>query len=272
MRSRPTSRARAVLLAAAVFAVDAVSASSACAQSKPPATAQARAADLFKASGEAYRQGNFKQTVALLNEAYALDPQAVILYNLGRAYEGLGDGDAAIDAYHRYLEADPKAPDRASLEQRVATLERQRDEKKALEKQRDEERKRAETAAEERRRAEERANQRHDEPPRSRSVVPYIVAGVGAAGLVAGGAFGLAASSKHDAAASEHVQTTAIDEQDQAKSLATISTISFIAGGALLAAGVTWWLIDTPPKKTQGSGGTTRIGVLPSYVTIARTF
>ena len=262
MRSLPPSRARSLVLATALFALQGLSARNAHAQGKPAATAQNRAAELFKASLEAYRQGDFKQTVALLNEAYALDPQPVIPYNLGRAYEGLGDVDAAIDAYERYLKADPKAPDRLSIEQRIVTLQRQRDEEK----------RRAEAAAVEQRRAEERAKQPHDEPPRSRSIGPYIVAGVGAAGLVAGGVFGLVATSKHSAATSEHVQTTAIDEQDQAKSMATVSTISFIAGGALLAAGVTWWFLDTPPKKTQGSRGTTRIGVAPSFVTIARTF
>ncbi|MDB5216850.1 MAG: hypothetical protein JWO86_4777 [Myxococcaceae bacterium] len=274
---------RALLVASALLAVDAACATRAHADAKP-ATAQARAADLFKSSVEAYRQGDFKRTVTLLTDAYALDPQPVILYNLGRAYEGLGDGDAAIDAYDRYLKADPKAPDRASIEQRVATLQRQRDEKKNLETQRDQEKKRAEVAAEEQRRAEERAKQRPEEPPRSRSVAPYIVAGVGAAGLIAGGVFGLVASSKHDAAASQHVQQTAIDEQDSAKSFATISTISFIAGGALLAGGVIWWLLDTPPQKTEknthektqekalSSGGATRIGLSPSFVTLTRTF
>jgi tetratricopeptide (TPR) repeat protein len=242
------------------------------ADTKPAATTTARAADLFKASVEAYRGGDFERTVALLNEAYTLDPQPVILYNLGRAYEGLGNGEAAIDAYDRYLKADPKATDRASIEQRVATLQRQRDEKKNLESQRDQERLRAQVAAEEQRRAEARAKQRTQEAPRSRSVAPYIVAGLGAAGLVAGAAFGLVANSKHDNAASERVQQTAIDQQDSAKSLATISTISFIAGGVLLAGGVTWWLLDTPPKKTQGSAPTTRVGVSPSFVSLVRSF
>ncbi len=160
---------------------------SAFAQTKPN---PAKAAELFKSSAEAYRQGNFKGTVDLLKEAYALDPQPVMLYNLGRAYEGLGDVDAAMDAYKRYLQADPKAPDRPSIEQRIATLQRTKDERSSLEKQRDEERKKAEEnarlAAEEQKRAEEERKRAEEERKKKhqRSIGPYIVGGLGAAGLV----------------------------------------------------------------------------------------
>jgi tetratricopeptide (TPR) repeat protein len=242
----------------------------------PTPAARTRAAELFKNGAEAYRKGNFQGTVNLLKEAYALDPQPVILYNLGRAYEGLGDGDAAMDAYRRYLEADPKAPDRPSIEQRLATLQRSKDEKAALEKQRDEERRKAEesarVAAEEQRRADEEHRRAQEKQRHKRSLVPYVVAGVGVAGLGAGAVFGLVANGKHDSAASEPVQSKAVDQQDQAKTFATISTVSFVAGGVLLAAGVTWWVLDAPPKEKQASQGTTRIGVAPAYVTLERSF
>lgn len=242
------------------------------------ASAQAHAGELFKTSAEAYRQGDFKRTVDLLNEAFTLDPQPVILYNLGRAYEGLGDLDLAIDAYTRYLAADPKASDRKSLEQRVATLQRQRDEKKGLEKQRDDERQRAELAAEEQKRAEQRAAQPRTRTPtstRTRSVGPYIVGGVGLAGLAAGGIVGLMANAKHDAATTERVQQTAIEQQDQAKSLATISTVSFVVGGVLAAAGVVWWVLDTPPSRGPSTGALApkgRVGLSPMFITFERSF
>lgn len=237
----------------------------------------AKAAELFRSSAEAYRQGNFKGTVDLLKEAYALDPQPVMLYNLGRAYEGLGDINAAMDAYKRYLAADPKAPDRPSIEQRIATLQRTKDERQALEKQRDEERLKAEEsarlAAEEQRRADEEHKRAEEKKVHHRSVVPYIVAGVGAAGLVTGGVFGLLANSKHDSASSDPVQKTAIDQQDQAKSFATVSTVSFIAGGIILATGITWWVLDAPPKDQRAAiAPKTRIGIAPAYITLERSF
>src|SRR5215212_10871269 len=90
--------------------------------------AEARALQLFEQSADRYRQGRFREAVELLQEAYRLSPEAVLLYNLGRAYEGLGDTAGALDAYTRYLAADPNAADRASIESRVATLKRQLDE------------------------------------------------------------------------------------------------------------------------------------------------
>jgi hypothetical protein len=43
---------------------------------------------LFNHSNEAYKKGDFKGAAADLEKAYALEPAPVLLYNLGRAYEG----------------------------------------------------------------------------------------------------------------------------------------------------------------------------------------
>ena len=58
-------------------------------------TNKARATELFKKGSEAYLRGDFAQTIALLDEAYALDPQPVLIYNKARAHEGLGHLDDA---------------------------------------------------------------------------------------------------------------------------------------------------------------------------------
>jgi tetratricopeptide (TPR) repeat protein len=234
-------------------------------------TPQARAADLFNKGAEAYRRGEFQQAVTLMQEAYSLDPQPVLLYNLARAHEGLGSIDAAIDTFTRYLEADPKAPDRGAIEQRIGTLKRQREERRALEKQRDAERTRAdeEKAERERKQAEKPAE------VRKRSVLPYVVGGVGVAGLASGVVFGLMASSKHSSATSPSTsQQSAIDQQDTAKSFATISTVSFIVGGVLVAAGATWWVIDGKNAGKQGTGAAPalRVGLAPGFLLLEQGF
>ncbi len=61
-------------------------------------TAQDRALALFELSGEKYRAGDFEGAVELLTEAYDLFPEPVILYNLARAYEGMGESVRARDA------------------------------------------------------------------------------------------------------------------------------------------------------------------------------
>lgn len=146
----------------------------------------------------------------------------MLLYNMGRAYEGLGDLGAAAQAYEDFLRADPKAPDRGALERRIATLRRQLAEREAL-----------------RARAE-----RDKHPPSSPSAVPWIVAGVGAAGVAAGVVFGVMSSQKHDDAVKEPTYREAQRLDDQSRSYATVANVSLIAGGVVLALGVVWGILD----------------------------
>lgn len=221
---------------------------------------KARAAALYRESAESYRKGDFATTIDLLREAYALDPQPVLLYNLARAYEGVGDTDGAIETYRKYLAADPNAKDRGAIEQRITTLERERDEKIALQKQSEADRKRAE---EEAARAAAAAKQKKDAAakPHHRSALPYIVGGIGIGGLGTGAVFGLMATSQHASARNEPVQQTAENDQNRAKTYATASTIAFIAGGALLAIGTTWWILDGGSDKSGSQSA--RLGVTP---------
>ena len=228
---------------------------------------KARAAELYKASAESYRKGDFATTVDLLREAYSLDPQPVLLYNLARAYEGLGDTNGAIDTYKKYLAADPNAKDRGAIEQRISTLERERDERIALEKQNEANRKRAEEEAA--RAAAASRPKKEAPPPHHRSALPYIVGGIGIGGLATGVVLGLMATSQHASARSEPVQLTAENEQNRAKTYATASTISFIAGGALLAIGTTWWILDSGNGKSSAQA---RLGVAPGGLMLQGTF
>lgn len=233
-----------------------------------PASPKAQAAALYQESVVSYRKGDFATTVDLLKRAYALDPEPVLLYNLARAYEGLGDIDAAIDTYTKYLAADPQAKDRGAIEQRLTTLRRERDERIALQKQNETERARAEEA---RRQAAAKKNEPPPPAPKSRSAAPYLVGGVGVAGIGTGVVFFLMASSQHSNAESEPIQQIAEQDQNRAKTYSTASTVAFIAGGALLAIGATWWILDTPknPPSTQPAA---RVGVGPGHVNLEVTF
>ena len=78
-----------------------------------------------------------------------------------------------------------------------------------------------------------------------------VVGGAGVVGLATGGIFGAMASSSWSTARSEcpsHTGCTAqaIRDHDSASTLATVSTVGFIAGGILLAAGLTFYF--TAPK------------------------
>lgn len=99
--------------------------------------------------------------------------------------------------------------------------------------------------------------------------MPFIVGGLGLASIGVGTVFGAMASSSHSDALSERQQEKASDLDATANNQATIANIGFIAGGVLLATGVTWWLLDGKNKKKQSTGGSSpslHVGAAPGFV------
>lgn len=78
---------------------------------------------LFQAGSVAYEQGRFENALAYFRQAYALSGRAVLLYNIAMAAERLRRDDEALEAFRAYLEATPDAPQRASIEARIAVIE-----------------------------------------------------------------------------------------------------------------------------------------------------
>jgi len=71
-----------------------------------------KALKLFEDSDKAYKAGKFEKAADLLREAYGLYPEPLLLYNLGRAQEGLGDARGALESYERYLKDAKELKDR----------------------------------------------------------------------------------------------------------------------------------------------------------------
>jgi hypothetical protein len=104
-------------------------------------------------------------------------------------------------------------------------------------------------------------------PPASSSsggtlrVVGLAIAGVGLVGVGVGAVFGLQAKSKNDDAASHcrdatHCDQTGLDLDQKARDAATISTIGFVAGGALLVGGTILFFAAPKSTVTVGVNGT----------------
>jgi tetratricopeptide (TPR) repeat protein len=230
-------------LAAMLLAVDAAGQRPAAPASDASANAnRARAAELFKKSADAYRQGDFKHAIELLDEAYTLDPQPVLVYNRARAAEGLGNVDEAIAGYERFLADEPNAPDRGAIEQRLSTLRRQRDERAAMEKERHAQKEVVERPAPVP--TPPPRSERPPEAPKKQNVLPYVAAGVGGAGLLTGAILGALALSKKDDAVAAPVQTEAMSLKGSADDLATAANVAFVFGGVLVVAGAVWWIVD----------------------------
>jgi hypothetical protein len=103
-------------------------------------------------------------------------------------------------------------------------------------------------------------------PPAGGHTLAYVVGGAGVVGLVVGGVTGVVALSKNgsstDVCPNDGVCRSAPARQDNAAASdwATVSTIGFIAGGALLAAGVVLFVVGP----TSSSTATRRPFVAPT--------
>jgi tetratricopeptide (TPR) repeat protein len=207
---------------------------------------RAQALALFEDGKKAYQEGRFEEAVKLLERAHQLHPEPVLLYNLARAREGLGQYETAVVAYEQYLREAGNIPDRGAIEVKVTNLKRDIEEKKRLAAERD-------------------AAMRLPDPPKKQTEAPkpdsgpgpspwpWVIAGVGAAGLAVGGALGGVALAKNSDAESAAVQADAFALRSDAEDLALGSTIAFIAGGAVLAGGFIWGIVDLTSGKDPSS-------------------
>lgn len=233
--TRPLVIALTVLLAAAALSV----ARPARAQ-RPDAAGddgdrRRRALLLLDESAALYDQGRFLDAADMLRRAHELFPEPSLLYNLGRALESAGDEEGALDAYGRYLEAEPASERRPQVEARIATLEREL----ALE-----------------RAAEQGGGAAQDGEPgaqqgqaggeeRGPSLLgPVLLMGAGGAVLASGIVLGaLASGRQQDALAPGVSMEEGASIDDEAHGLATAANVALVVGGVAAAAGLIWLLL-----------------------------
>ena len=58
-----------------------------------------------------YAAGDYRRAVELFLQAYAIDQDPNLLFNIASCYEGLGDTDAAIEKYRAFLDAADAEPE-----------------------------------------------------------------------------------------------------------------------------------------------------------------
>jgi tetratricopeptide (TPR) repeat protein len=106
-----------------------------CALALRPAYGQAELAlkkaqaSFDQAQGE-FLQGKYEEAARSFQDAYDARPFPSFLYNVAATYHTKGKKDSdpvayqkAIDAYRKYLTADPQAPDKAKVEKAIGVLE-----------------------------------------------------------------------------------------------------------------------------------------------------
>lgn len=174
-----------------------------------------------------YDEGRFEEAATLLDEAYATYEEPAILFNAGRAYQEAGQIDEAIDRLERYLDSAGEVGNRAQTERRLQTLRAQRDRLAAAE-------------------APDPSPPPVEDDGGGVSVdpLPWIVTGVGAAVVVVGAVLGALASDSYAEAELEPEHLRATELQQSAFDLATGANVTFVVGGALMAAGVIWGIVQ----------------------------
>ncbi len=217
------------------------------------AVAEQKAARAFTA----YRDKRYADAVALYIEAYDAAPNADMLYNVARIYDGkLADRPLAISFYRRYI-ADPGAvSDRIQIanarlgQLRAAELAVMRPVP-------------AENSPPVMPGAASAESSAGQPPTRDASWSEPEIAGViiGASGIVAlgvGAGFGIAAMGEANTArdlcdGNVCREQRGIDAAEKASDRAMISTVGFASGGALLALGaaVYFWLGGAPSEAVE---------------------
>lgn len=78
---------------------------------------------VFEGGVKAYQAHRFEEAIELFMRANQLKPNPAFSYNIGIAYQDLGDLPMALRFYRDYLRQDPGAADRAEVSERIRQLE-----------------------------------------------------------------------------------------------------------------------------------------------------
>jgi tetratricopeptide (TPR) repeat protein len=239
--------AAVVLVAASIYSPSVLADDTAAADPSSVSQSERRAADAFAA----YNKKEYAAAIALYLEAYDAAPSASILYNIARIYDlKLHNRPSALAFYRRYV-ADPAAQgDLIDIaNQRLREL---RNTEIATARVADDGAVRTDGGTAHARDAVPRAA--HDASEERRggwSTLRWTGVALGAVGLVGvgvGGGFGLAAMSRASTAKDQCdgnacVSQQGVDAARTAHSDATVATIGFAGGGALLLTGVALYFL-----------------------------
>lgn len=196
-----------------------------------------RARNHFNAGLAYYEDGRWENAAREFEESYRITRHPDVLYNVAQSYDRLDRHDEAIAAYRGYLEQQPNASDRATVERRIEELE-------------------ARVAAERSDPAEQPASAPSSPETESPSIVPYVVLGVGGALAIAAGITGAMALSTHsdlEETCGGPCPPDRQDDVDRGEALALWSTL--LTAGAIvgIGLGVTLLVVGTGSSERESA-------------------
>ena len=216
---------------------------------------------LYQKAEAHYARGEFKQALELYERAHQKAPEPMFLLGIGQAYKALDRCEKALNYFERYLVSWSDAPNRQMVERLIKSCQDR------LERKRQQEQAAREQAEREQAREKDRPK---EEPSPQRGLRPvWFWTSVALAGalLATGGVTGGLALSKNQEYKDEDTTVSRrLDLRDQGKTLQTVSTATFIAGGvAAGAAAILYFYTGWDKGK-----GETRVsaGAVPSGATV----
>jgi hypothetical protein len=231
----------------------------------PECTHEASDADLtaakaaFQAGNVSFNEADYPRAILYWEDAFRRDCSAhPLLLNLARAYELNGQKPQAIAALETFLEREPNSSESAQIQRRIEVLKKQLDAEQA--------------AAPPVAAAPATPNQAPppatapaatqktaapSDHPKSKSVVPLVVAGVGGAMFITGGVLFLTNAKKvkdfEAICGTGHDHCPKGYDTGPANAAATRQTVGGVValvGVPILAGGVIWYLVSGSPAKT----------------------
>jgi hypothetical protein len=231
----------------------------------PECTHEASDADLtaakaaFQAGNVSFNEADYPRAILYWEDAFRRDCTAhPLLLNLARAYELNGQKQQAVTALETFLEREPNSSESAQIQRRIEVLKKQLDAERA-----------AAVPA-----AVGPATQNPaqtpaptppsaqntvvlSEHPKSKSVVPLVVAGVGGAMFIVGGLVFLDASKKvkdfEAVCGPQHNQCPDgydVGPANAAAKRETTGGVVALVGLPIMAGGIIWYLVSSSPSKT----------------------
>lgn len=237
--------------------------------------ANPKATQLAKDGDRLYKEGKYREAADALKQAYELEKNPVLLFNIARAYDQAGDLQLALDTYRDYIglpDTDPQLVKRANLAMdrlRALVARSQADkqvqdaESKRLKEDAEASRKKAEEEAENsrRQRAEFEAKERSRQAEANkglgaRRVAALVIGGLAVAGLGSGIAFGVLAQ---NAKASFLSATTLEAKKSGEASTRQWALIADVSLAAALACAITFAVVF--PWGSLSSDGSAALSV-----------
>ena len=181
----------------------------------------------YKLGAELYKRGDYQRALSQFEESYRLSKRPELLYNMGRCREGMNQPRLAMAHYNEYLKSNPR--NAKEVRTQVTRLDQKIKKKQAA--------------------AKAKNQPAPQEPGSAKRTAGWVLVGVGAAGLVAGGVLGGLAMSKQGTVedAYNNMEMTYPElqaEMDAGEGLELGAIISLAVGGAAAAAGAVLLILD----------------------------